>query len=73
MSSFVKQIINNSKLHLEENNVSYCEHLKRSLYYSSEFFFGTYKAFIHSIIPAFYTHSTSDIINNINSDLKKNN
>tara|TARA_Y100000385_G_C12544772_1_gene405319 strand:- start:202 stop:420 length:219 start_codon:yes stop_codon:yes gene_type:complete len=70
MSNFFKKIVNDSNNHLEENNVSYCEHLKRSLYYSSEFFFGTYKAIVHSFIPAFYTHSTSDIIKNIEKDFK---
>jgi predicted choloylglycine hydrolase len=54
------------KKHLNDNCMSYKEHLEFSSYLSFLLFKGSAKAIIHSFIPCFYETSTSDLIAYIN-------
>jgi len=54
------------KKHLNDNCMSYTEHLQFSSYLSYLLFTGSIKAVIHSFIPCFYQTSTSDLIAYIN-------
>ena len=57
--------------HLKQVNMSYFEHLKTSLGFSYHLFGGSIKAFIHGVLPNYYETSTSDLIKNMHSQLKK--
>lgn len=54
------------KKHLNDNCMTYNEHLKFSSYLSYLLFIGSIKALIHSFIPCFFQTSTSDLVAYIN-------
>jgi len=52
--------------------MSYCTHLKLSLYFSYVLGKGSIKAFIHAFIPDYYASSTSDLLHEVALLLKEN-
>ena len=57
--------------HLKQVNMTYCQHLKTSFGYSYTFLSGSFKAFVHGILPNCYETSTSDLIKKLHNDLKQ--
>ncbi len=58
---------------IHPNNVcmSYFEHFKFSMSLSVSFLVGSFKAFMHAIIPSMFITSSSDLIKDIDLKLKK--
>lgn len=54
------------KKHLNDNCMTYTEHLHFSLHLSYLLLCGFFKALIHSFIPCFFETSTSDLVAYIN-------
>ena len=57
--------------HLDEEKLSYFQHMKRALIISLKLFFASMLCFIHSILPFLFTSSASSICKNITSEKKK--
>lgn len=51
--------------HLKENNMTYFEHCRFSLYLSTKFMSGLYKSIVHSFFPNLFTTSSYDLSNQI--------
>jgi hypothetical protein len=47
--------------HLEDVNMTYCEHFGRSIYFSFIFMRASIKAFIHSLCPDVWIDSTTEV------------
>ena len=47
--------------HPEEVNMTYTEHFKHSMYFSSILLDSSIKAFVHAIIPEYFKTSTTDV------------
>lgn len=66
-------MIKKSKQHLEENNMSYLEHLR----FASGHGFGCIKAgillIIHSIVPAWFPRAGSILLNKLNATFTEHN
>ena len=56
--------------HLKEINDTYFNHMARSMRYSFLLLLGSCGALAHAFIPALLKHSTTNIVNAINEDLK---
>lgn len=56
--------------HPLENNMTYYEHLERSLGFSLEFFIGSFRALIHGVFPFLYENSTTALVNGLNAVLE---
>lgn len=54
--------------HLNEEKLSYFQHMKRALIISLKLFFASMLCFIHSILPFLFTSSASSICKKIISD-----
>jgi hypothetical protein len=57
--------------HLKETNMTYYEHMLRSLTLSKELFIGSIKAVIHAIYPDMFTSSTTELVKNLQNILLK--
>lgn len=57
--------------HLDEEKLSYFQHMKRALLISSKLFVASIFCFIHSIFPFLFTSSASSICKNIISEKNK--
>ena len=55
--------------HPKEVCMTYFEHFKLSMNFSKLLAIGSFKAFIHAILPDFYITSTTDIIEEIKVQL----
>ena len=51
--------------HLTQVCMTYTEHLKFSLSLSGKFAVGSYRAFVHALVPNLYTTSSSDVISDV--------
>lgn len=47
--------------HLEDVNMSYCEHFGRSICFSFMFLRASFKAFVHSLCPDVWIDSTTEV------------
>jgi hypothetical protein len=68
-------MIKNSKNHLTNARENYLQHMRAALKISFQLLSASIKAFIHSIIPAFFTKSASTKIKELNifiEERKKN-
>ena len=54
------------------NNVcmTYFQHMSLSLGFSKKLFVGSLQAYIHAIIPSLYITSTSDLLKDIDDEMK---
>jgi hypothetical protein len=50
--------------------MTYFQHMSLSLGFSKNLFVGSLKAYVHAIIPSSYITSTSDLIHDINKEMK---
>tara|TARA_Y100000389_G_scaffold197828_2_gene233188 strand:+ start:2746 stop:3087 length:342 start_codon:yes stop_codon:yes gene_type:complete len=57
--------------HLNENNLTYYEHLKRSLSFYNELQTGAIKASVHAFIPFLFENSTTDLVNKLKEELEQ--
>ena len=57
--------------HLDEEKLSYFQHMKRALLISSKLFAASMLCLTHSILPFLFTNSASSICKNIISEKKK--
>ena len=57
--------------HLNENNLTYYEHLKRSLSFYNELQVGAIKASVHAFIPFLFETSTTDLVNKLKEELEQ--
>lgn len=55
----------NSSNHLNNVCMDYFEHFYLSMYFSGKFLIGSIQAFIHALIPCWFTSSTSTLVNHI--------
>ena len=55
--------------HLDENNLTYCDHLKRSLVFCKELQIGAIKALVHSFVPFIFDSSTTELVNKIKKEI----
>ena len=70
---FIKLIMQDLFLEHPKNVcLSYFQHFKLSMGFSLKFGIGSLKAFAHAIFPFMFIKSTSDIINDIENQLKVN-
>lgn len=67
--SFVKNIILESNQHLIDVNMTYIDHFYRSFLFSKDLFIGSIKACVHSILPCYFTTSTTDIAESLQKKL----
>ena len=51
--------------------MTYFQHMSLSLGFSKKLFAGSLKSVVHSIIPAFYISSTSDLLRDIKDEMDK--
>ena len=54
--------------HLKDNNITYFEHMNRSIVYGFKSLIASFYFFIHALLPFIFEHSGSDAI----KDLSKN-
>lgn len=73
MFRFVQNEITIASKHLNNVNMSYCEHFTHSLKFSIKFFNASLKALSHAIIPSTYLTSSSDLIKNLQTSQNTNN
>jgi hypothetical protein len=59
--------------HPRENNISYCQHMSRSLRLSFRFFVGSIGACVHSFFPFVCQTSSTDFHNDIGEILNEHN
>ena len=52
--------------------MTYFQHMSLSWGFSKKLFVGSLKSVVHSIIPAFYISSTSDLLQDIKDEMEKN-
>jgi hypothetical protein len=57
--------------HLNEHNLTYYEHLKRSLCFYKELEIGAAKALIHAFAPFLFETSTTDLVNKLKEELEQ--
>ena len=57
--------------HLQENNISYTTHMKRSIAFSLNSFAASMYFFIHAFFPFILEHHGSRMIKKISEDIKK--
>ena len=58
--------------HLQQLNMSYVLHMKRSMYFSWILLKGSFFAFVHACAPQYFQDSTTDTLNHLKSLLKSN-
>ena len=51
--------------HLEENNETYLQHLRKAMYISVCMLGGFCTAFVHAIVPMTFTKTTSKILSHV--------
>jgi len=56
--------------HLNENDESYLQHLRKAMYYSGCLLVGSACAFVHAVIPFVMTKTTTKIVRHLSDDLK---
>lgn len=61
-----------TKNHLEQNCVTYIQHLKFSLNLSFIFFKGSIQAICHAIIPSIFEKSSTECAQKIHDKLRQN-
>jgi len=64
-------IINLFNEHPKNVNLTYYEHFKLSSSISFKLFISSIKAFVHSIFPFVFVTSTTNVIDDIENQLKK--
>ena len=64
-------IFNWKSTHLENNNVSYIDHLYNSLFYAKESFLASFYFFIHGFFPDLFEYNGSTIIKKIHTQLQR--
>ncbi len=55
--------------HLKENNISYVDHMKRSLRWSGESCIASFALFVHSLVPFLFTHTASRRVKKIYKEM----
>lgn len=53
--------------HLEENNETYMQHLRKAMYFSGCLLVGSCGSFIHALLPCILKESTSKVIQHVRS------
>ena len=51
--------------HLEENNETYLQHLRKAMYISICMLVGCCTAFVHALVPIVFTKTTSKILSHV--------
>lgn len=64
MSSLVKKWVE----HLNENNMTYCEHWKFAVSHGISCILAGFYLIIHGTLPCFYRHAGSELIHQLEKD-----
>lgn len=56
--------------HLQNVCMTYWSHMCFSLYLSKEMCIGSFKAFVHALVPPFFVTSSSDIIRDLSEQMQ---